>query len=387
MPGPLRRVLLRLLAVAIVVTTTVATAVAIVVPAAATAPAEPTGPEIRRQLDATAGRLQHAEEQEAELSDDLEVLQRKIEGAELDRAGVQQQVAAYVSAAYKGGRGIDPMLTLMTETPSGNALGNVAMLDHARRHSRATIARLTALNRELRVAREAITNRQSKLEGVRAELTRAGAELETLFASVSQQEAATESKLATEAARLRRVRLAADRAKLERNRQLRATRDSRAEPDPGADDSDSPEPDGGSPPDSGAAQGSGFACPVGPANTFRDTWGDRRSGGRRHKGTDIFAPHGSPAYAVTDGVIAGVRSGGLGGKSIILRGDNGDSYYYAHESSIDVHAGQRVRAGELIGRVGSSGNADGGSPHVHFERWPGGGRPADPYLLLRRICG
>ena len=385
MSGRFCRALLRPLAVVLCVATGV--------PVAATAHADPSATDVRRQLQATAERLDRAEAAEAALGDELAVLKRRIDAAQLEGDAAQQQVAAYASAAYKSGRGIDPMFALITSTPSEGLLNKLAMLDQASRQAHATFARAAALRYELRTARATLADRQAKLAGARTELARAGAELQTLFALVSKREAATEARLAAAAERLRRVSLAAARSKLARSRARRATRDRRAEPDPSADV--------GGPPDQGAGQGagsgagsgagtgdgSGHACAVGPANTFSDTWGAPRSGGRRHKGTDLFAPYGSPVYAVSNGVVANVRSGGLGGLAIILRGDDGDSYYYAHESSIDAAEGARVLAGELIGRVGSSGNAAGGAAHVHFERWPGGGPPVNPYDFLRTICG
>ena len=130
--------------------------------------------------------------------------------------------------------------------------------------------------------------------------------------------------------------------------------------------------------------GSGGACPV-PNASFSDTWGAARSGGRAHKGTDLMAPHGSPAYAVVSGVVR-TASSSAGGISLYLAGDNGETYFYAHNSSNVASSGQRVSAGDLVARVGSSGNASSGAPHVHFEREVGG-RSVNPYDFVRRLCG
>ncbi len=122
-------------------------------------------------------------------------------------------------------------------------------------------------------------------------------------------------------------------------------------------------------------------CPV-PAATFTDTYGAPRSGGRSHKGTDLLAPYGSPVYAVADGRIRDAYSSN-GGISLYLDADNGETYFYAH-NSVNVVKGGRVEAGQLIARVGSTGNA-GGTNHVHFEREVGG-RSVNPYAFLRGIC-
>jgi peptidoglycan LD-endopeptidase LytH len=122
-------------------------------------------------------------------------------------------------------------------------------------------------------------------------------------------------------------------------------------------------------------------CPV-PNATFTDTWGAARSGGRSHRGTDLLAPYGSPVYAVADGRVRSAYSSN-GGISLYLDADNGETYFYAHNSENVVKSG-RVEAGQLIARVGSTGNA-GSTNHVHFEREVGG-RSVNPYAFLRRLC-
>ena len=77
-------------------------------------------------------------------------------------------------------------------------------------------------------------------------------------------------------------------------------------------------------------------------------------------------------------------SSSLGGISLYLDGDNGETYFYAHNSANVASTGQRVSAGQLVARVGSTGNA-GGTDHVHFERQVGG-RSVNPYEFLRRLC-
>jgi len=131
-----------------------------------------------------------------------------------------------------------------------------------------------------------------------------------------------------------------------------------------------------------------IACPVAPPRTPADGFGDPRAGGRKHLGADVFSRHGVPVLAAETGVIVRSYSNPLGGLSIILRGSRSrDSYYYAHQSANLVRSGQPVRAGQVIGRVGTSGNAAGTPPHLHFEWWPDGVRASDPYPMLRRACG
>jgi murein DD-endopeptidase MepM/ murein hydrolase activator NlpD len=133
--------------------------------------------------------------------------------------------------------------------------------------------------------------------------------------------------------------------------------------------------------------GGKYACPTGFHTNFIDSWLFARSGGRQHQGTDMFAPEGAGAYAVTDGVVDKWGNGGLGGITLWIRASNGDRYYYAHNSVNIMPVGSRVRAGQLVALVGKTGNATGTPPHVHFEAHPGGGTAANPYPFLAAICG
>lgn len=122
-------------------------------------------------------------------------------------------------------------------------------------------------------------------------------------------------------------------------------------------------------------------------SAFTNSWGARRSGGRRHKGTDIMAPCGAPVFAVTNGVVTDMRSGGNGGIMLYLRAANGDTFFYAHlrKYAPGIAPGTSVRTGQLIAYNGDTGNARGGPCHVHFEWHPGGGRAINPYSLLAAV--
>lgn len=127
---------------------------------------------------------------------------------------------------------------------------------------------------------------------------------------------------------------------------------------------------------------------------LRDTFTDRRALGRTHEAIDIMAPTGTPVRAVEDGTIAKLFNSRGGGGLTIYQFDPGQmfSYYYAHldRYAPGLHDGQHVRRGEVIGYVGSSGNASRDAPHLHFainrltpeKRW-WEGEPINPYDVLR----
>jgi murein DD-endopeptidase MepM/ murein hydrolase activator NlpD len=133
----------------------------------------------------------------------------------------------------------------------------------------------------------------------------------------------------------------------------------------------------------------GFSFPVDEPFSFVDTFGAPRMTGtafeHRHQGTDIFAPFGTPLRAVERGVVIRVGTDRLGGRKLWIVGASGTRYYYAHLSGYapNVADGMVVEAGELVGYVGNTGNAQSTPPHLHFEAHPGGGPAINPYPLLR----
>lgn len=106
-----------------------------------------------------------------------------------------------------------------------------------------------------------------------------------------------------------------------------------------------------------------------------------------HEGIDIFAPKGTPLLATERGVITRVGSGRLGGLKFWLVGESGSEWYYAHLDSFapGLVNGMVVQAGDLVGYVGNTGNARTTPPHLHMELHPGGGRPVNPYPILKVI--
>ncbi len=106
-----------------------------------------------------------------------------------------------------------------------------------------------------------------------------------------------------------------------------------------------------------------------------------------HEGIDIFASRGTPLVATERGVVSRIGNGRLGGLKLWLRGESGADWYYAHLDGFapGLRNGQVVEAGELLGYVGNTGNAVGTPPHLHMQVHPNGGRPVNPYPLLKIV--
>ena len=116
---------------------------------------------------------------------------------------------------------------------------------------------------------------------------------------------------------------------------------------------------------------------------IKDTWGAPRAGDRLHEGQDIFAARGTVIYSAADGYVLRLGENSLGGNIVQVLGAGGRVYYYAHP---DSHApglavGDHVTAETIIGYVGTTGNARGTAPHLHFGVYTPAGA-IDPLPLL-----
>jgi murein DD-endopeptidase MepM/ murein hydrolase activator NlpD len=123
-------------------------------------------------------------------------------------------------------------------------------------------------------------------------------------------------------------------------------------------------------------------CPVAGPNSFVDSFGWPRPGGRTHQGIDLIAAYGTPVVAVAPGNARGA-SNTLGGNAVVVEHDSGGDYtYYAHLSQFG--ASGHVSAGTVIGYVGSTGDTS--VNHLHFEYHPSGGAAVNPYAALVAVC-
>lgn len=353
--------------------TRAAVAAALVLPVLVVGPGAraATSSDLRRELQRLTDRIETSRARQAQLTDAEVKLLRQVESAQQQADSLSERLRGRIRATYTAGLTTQPMLVMLSSDDPSAVLERVSLLRAAQRYDRAELARSKSVRRTLSLREARLRALRRDAASLDRRLAADAAVMRGLFDRVSAQERAATARAEAKAREAKASRLAAAR-KARAARVSRVSRVARVSRERA----------------SRSASVSGkFACMVGPTNAYSDTWGAPRSGGRRHKGTDVFAPQGSPAYAVTDGVIIRTGTGGAGGIVIYLRGDNGDEYYYAHNSANLARTGDRVAAGEQIARVGDTGNARGMSPHIHFEVHPGGGAPVNPYPFVRRACG
>jgi murein DD-endopeptidase MepM/ murein hydrolase activator NlpD len=312
------------------------------------------------ELDRAAAGYEEASAQHARLVSELEGADAELAEAEAAVADAEAALSGRLIGLYRA-----PCETLAVAdalAAGGDvaaALHSAALLEHAAARGAEDVERTRLAGR---LTADAVRSHQIVAAGTRA----AAEERERAAADLRQALAEAEGDLAQAERSVAEARTQAA-ARLEAERQARLAA--------GA---------GGAPP--GPPPVAGRVCPLGTPNGFVDSWGYPRSGGRRHQGVDMFAARGTPLYAVADGTITRVAEGGLGGLTVSLTDLSGDRFYYAHLASVAVRTGQRVRAGEVLGGNGDSGNARGGPPHLHWEYHPGGGPAVNPYPLAAALC-
>ncbi|HLL16893.1 MAG TPA: M23 family metallopeptidase [Pyrinomonadaceae bacterium] len=116
---------------------------------------------------------------------------------------------------------------------------------------------------------------------------------------------------------------------------------------------------------------------------INNSWHAPRAGGRLHEGQDIFAARGTAVRPAADGYVVRVGENSLGGNIVFVAGAGGRTYYYAHLDSYapGLAVGEYVTPESVLGYVGTTGNAAGTSPHLHFGVYAAGAA-VDPLPLL-----
>lgn len=386
----------------------------------------PTTAAAEEQLEEIRGQLSEAQERQIEVQERIESNQRELEellgriaGLEDEVADLEREVAGHernmreldamvsfrVREAYKHGASMDPMSVLLSGDDASSALAMASTVQRLVDGDRVRTEDLAAARVRTRTAAELLEERVEDLRVAEEDFERVGQELTADLESLQELEQDLTEQERAEVARIERER----REREERERREREAREAReadaraarereaAQQRAAAQESSSSNGGGSnttsstesSPAPSSPAPtgGGGMACPLDQPRHFIDSWGFARSGGRAHRGTDIMGPHGIPVRAITDGTWHHQRVGANAGVWGILRGNNGDHYWYLHLTAHTVGNGARVSAGQQIGTNGSTGNAHPSAPHVHFELHPGGGSAVNPYRLLRNACG
>jgi murein DD-endopeptidase MepM/ murein hydrolase activator NlpD len=344
-------------------------------------------------------RLEEAEDTlEVAVSASLE-LQKQVAVARAEAAGTDDQLSRRVSALYRSGGTVGMWATLLNARDPQDLVARKRNVDkvvaadvHLRDSAQVSSGELQDLEARAHehaataIAAKAVEEHETaQLNALMAQQTEALARASARVHQIVEQErraAAVEASRQLLLKQAEAVRLESERLRAEHAAAVQAALAAGQAPPPAPSYRGS----SGVGPAAGAYVGPPGVCPVGTAHSFTDTWHAPRSGGRKHQGTDIFAPHGAPAYAVVDGVIDKVGNGGLGGITLWLRGANGDRYYYAHNAANLVRVGDRVKAGQAIAYVGKTGNAETTPPHIHFEAHPGGGAARNPAPWLAALC-
>ncbi len=286
----------------------------------------------------------------------------RIEDFERQIQILEVQVDEQAVEAYMGGGATDTAIFFQVDSVT-ELLTRQELIEIASNSEIGLLDRVSAIRNSLEATRQQLQEDQERIRTLEAEQAALVAEIDSLFreadAAYQDVKGEFEEQEAQRRAEEQRRRLAAV-AQLE-----------------------------------GAAAGApasatpGFICLFRDSYRYSNDWGNPRSGGRSHKGTDIVAPFGHPVIAVADGVVS-LRNSTLGGTSLWLDADYGTSYYYAHLAGYaeGISNGTRVSKGQVIATNGDSGNAKGGVPHVHFQIHPGGrgSAPVNPYPTLVNAC-
>lgn len=291
---------------------------------------------LQEQVDVATGELELLGERIAETQAAVDGLSAHVAALTGEALRAEEALRIRAIAAYK--LGTNDVLPLLLGADGTDVIDRARLLLSLDRRDRETIEQAAAARAAERSRRAELT---AALDALEADQARA-AELSALLDAELARAAETERVLVTRGQRQRRI----DR--------------------PG--------------------QRGIYACPIAAPFRFRDTWGFPRSGGRKHKGTDVYGVMGAEVYAMTGGVVVRHSLSRLGGVGLYLRGDDGVVYYYAHLQATVAVPGQRVEAGDLVARNGDTGNAKGGAPHVHLQTHPRGGAPVNPYPVAAAAC-
>jgi murein DD-endopeptidase MepM/ murein hydrolase activator NlpD len=284
----------------------------------------------RSEANDAAARYTNAQSSFEDLGNKIADLEQKIAAGEARREELRGIAERRAVVAYKT-QGSDRAAILNAQNP-GEGMRSSELLNRANEADNAAVADLAVVNADLAAQRDQLTEDHRDYPAYRQRLADESKILDTKVAAADMAVRELQAKRAAEGL--------------------------------------------------GAPVVDGLVCPV-PGAAFSNDFGQPRTG-HTHEGNDMFAPMGTPNLAVVGGNIT-YGPGGSGGNGAYLEGDNGVTYVYYHLSEY-VGPPRRVAQGEIVAKLGMTGNA--GAPHTHFEIRPGGRTASaiNPYSTLVKIC-
>jgi murein DD-endopeptidase MepM/ murein hydrolase activator NlpD len=327
--------------------------------------------EAQAAANAAAAEIDRVSARFEELGAEIDRLERIIAASKQRASELQIVVRERALRAYTERDTSDLDVMLSADSPL-DAARRAALLDHANQTDGQVVRRLALLRDQLQDQQHEVEQQREEQRKVKASLDAKYASIQALLAEASQARDALAAKLEKEKAD------AAAAAELARLRAIQAAAQVQAAAASGGGGGGG----GGSVSPGqviGNPGGGDFQCPV-AGSGYSNSYGPRGNG--FHYGIDMMAGTGTPLVAVKAGTVSYVPNGGAGGNEAYLAANDGNVYYYAHQSQF-VGGPRAVAQGEIIGLVGSTGRST--APHLHFEIRVGGanGQRINPYATLQ----
>jgi peptidoglycan LD-endopeptidase LytH len=361
-------------------------------PAAAADPLEAAQAKItaaRVAADKAATQFDEAQAQFYSLQDEAQRTERNVADLRVEAGRLRLVVQQRAVRMYMTGGGL-PLGSVFADTSDAVDVARRAVLvDTVNAEDQTALAQFAATQDDLRARESALRKQLDEATRVLDELRGRQAQLQQDLEDATR----AEQDLRAELERQRRASEFAEKLReAQASARARTVHESLSVAGLAATTSPvaPPPPSAGSASGGGPGQviggGGGWVCPVQGGASFTDTYGAPRSGGRGHKGVDMFAARGTPVVAVLPGSVF-FQGDPLGGNAAYVQASDGNTYYYAHLNDY-AGGGRSVAAGEVIGHVGNTGDAIDAPPHLHFEMRIGGpnGERVNPYSITRAHC-
>ena len=314
----------------------------------------------RVELDRANERWQEAEAALARSQDAAAAAETRIEALRADLRLIQRELEQRAAALFIAG-GNPQALALLTSESVSDAVDRLEFASAVAEGDSDLANQVSVESQELAWQQEQLADAIADQSAATADLAAQSASIEAELGRYEARVAELEDQLAAEEAAV-------------------AANDD-GDGDGNGNPGDNLPP--GSPP---PVSGTGWiqTCPVNGPNSFVDSFGDPRPGGRAHQGIDMIAARGTPVVAVHSGTVhrTGSTIGGFG--VVVFHDGSSDWTFYTHFDSYGSYGeGAHVSAGSTIGYVGNTGTT---VYHLHFEYHPGGGVAINPYTALLGVC-